>query len=289
MPPGQGCPARINSKALRPQVTLRSRHKCRGPSPTMIDEKQLRATHPETGSSPAANAGSEHLVQARLAAIVESCDDAIVGKTLDGIVTSWNTGAQRLFGYSPDEIIGKSILLIVPPERREEEAMILGRLCTGERIDHFETQRVRKSGERVEVSLTVSPIRDERGTIVGASKVARDISERHRIQGSRTGLKRLCRDPLPDSAAGKNVAKTSAVGAKELSPALQRWVRWGIIASPVGTAEVATQSLKPNSLRTRNGAAGSHALQSLLFTFRKQMITHYCSNITLLPATARAS
>ena len=180
---GHGCPASDNQQGTAAAGDAAHPPQVPGPSRKMIDEKQLRATHPETGSSPAANADSEHLAQARLAAIVESCDDAIVGKTLDGIVTSWNTGAQRLFGYGADEIIGKSILLIVPAERREEEAMILGRLCAGERIDHFETQRVRKSGEKVEVSLTVSPIRDERGTIVGASKVARDISERHRIAG----------------------------------------------------------------------------------------------------------
>ena len=124
----------------------------------------------------------DSLAVARLAAIVESCDDAIVGKTLDGIVTSWNRGAERLFGHTAAEMIGRSILVIVPPQRHEEEAMILARLCRGERIDHFETQRVTKNGETVDVSLTVSPIRDARGTIVGASKVARDIRERRRME-----------------------------------------------------------------------------------------------------------
>ncbi len=128
------------------------------------------------------------LAAARLAAIVESCDDAIVGKTLGGIVTSWNGGAERLFGYSAAETIGRSILLIVPPERRDEEAMILSRLCNGERIEHFETRRVAKNGDTVDVSLTVSPIRDAGGVIVGASKVARDISERRRIEEAQNQL-----------------------------------------------------------------------------------------------------
>jgi PAS domain S-box-containing protein len=128
------------------------------------------------------------LVQARLAAIVESCDDAIVGKTTEGIITSWNRGAERLFGYAAAEAIGRSILLIVPPERREEETMILSRICRGERIDHFETQRIAKNGDRVDVSLTVSPIHNSRGEIVGASKVARDIGERRRIEEAQARL-----------------------------------------------------------------------------------------------------
>jgi PAS domain S-box-containing protein len=118
------------------------------------------------------------LVNARLAAIVDSCDDAIVGKTLDGIITSWNAGAQRIFGYDQDEAIGQHITLIVPVERHAEEGEVLARLRRGERIDHFETVRQTKDGRRIDVSLTVSPIRNAKGRIVGASKVARDITER---------------------------------------------------------------------------------------------------------------
>jgi PAS domain S-box-containing protein len=118
------------------------------------------------------------IVNARLAAIVASCDDAIVGKTLDGIITSWNTGAQRIFGYSQDEAIGQHITLIVPKERHAEEAEVLAHLRRGERIEHFETVRQAKDGRRIDVSLTVSPIRNAHGRIVGASKVARDITER---------------------------------------------------------------------------------------------------------------
>lgn len=113
-----------------------------------------------------------------LAAIVESSDDAIVSKTLDGTITSWNRSAERLYGYSAEEVIGRSIMLIVPSEREAEEQRILALLTRGERIDHFETERRTKDGRIVPVSLTISPVRDNDGTIVGASKVARDISER---------------------------------------------------------------------------------------------------------------
>jgi PAS domain S-box-containing protein len=118
--------------------------------------------------------------RAWLAAIVESSDDAIVSKTLDGIVTSWNAAATRLFGYAPAEIIGKPITTIVPPDLHVQEAEILARLRRGERIDHFETARVAKDGRRIDVSLTVSPLRDASGAIVGASKTARDITEHKR-------------------------------------------------------------------------------------------------------------
>ena len=122
------------------------------------------------------------LTRGWLAAIVESSDDAIVSKTLDGRITSWNPGAVRLFGYAPEEIIGKPITTIVPPELYEEEAEVLARLRRGERVEHFETTRVAKDGRRLDVSLTVSPVRDEEGTIVGASKIARDIGERKRTE-----------------------------------------------------------------------------------------------------------
>ena len=117
-------------------------------------------------------------LRARLAAIVQSSDDAIVAKTLDGVITSWNEGAERLFGYTAEEAVGQPIFLIIPDDRRVEEADVLSRLRRGERIDHFETIRQTKDGRRVPMSLTVSPIRDDQGRIVGASKVARDISDR---------------------------------------------------------------------------------------------------------------
>ena len=119
---------------------------------------------------------SESELRARLAAIVDSSDDAIVGKTLDGIITSWNRGAERLFGYPEIEAVGQSIFLIIPENLRAEENDVLARLRRGERIEHFETVRRAKDGRLVPISLTVSPIRDAQGTIIGASKVARDIA-----------------------------------------------------------------------------------------------------------------
>jgi PAS domain S-box-containing protein len=119
---------------------------------------------------------------ALLAAIVESSDDAIVSKTLDGQILSWNRGATRMFGYQAAEVIGKPITIIIPPELHSEEDQILGKIRRGERIDHFDTTRVAKDGRRIAISLCVSPIRNADGVIIGASKIARDISERKRSE-----------------------------------------------------------------------------------------------------------
>jgi PAS domain S-box-containing protein len=133
--------------------------------------------------SPAdAIAQSNFMVQARLAAVVDSSDDAIVSKTLDGCIQSWNGAAERLFGYTAAEVIGKPIMIIVPPELQAEERQILERLKRGERVDHFETVRIARDGHRIPISLTVSPVRDSQGVIVGASKIARDVSERQRSE-----------------------------------------------------------------------------------------------------------
>ena len=113
---------------------------------------------------------------ARLAAIVESSDDAIVSKRLDGTITSWNRGAERLFGYMPAEIVGQPITRLIPSDRLDEEPAIIGRLVRGERVDHIETKRLTKDGRVIDVSLTISPIRDQFGRIIGASKIARDIT-----------------------------------------------------------------------------------------------------------------
>ena len=119
---------------------------------------------------------------ALLAAIVESSDDAIISKTLDGRIRSWNGGAMRIFGYTADEVIGQPVTIIIPPELRDEEKLFIEKLRRGERIDHFDTTRITKDGRRIPISLTISPVRDSNGTIVGASKVARDISERRRAE-----------------------------------------------------------------------------------------------------------
>ena len=117
-----------------------------------------------------------------LAAIVESSHDAIVSKSLNGVITSWNKGAERLFGYAAEEAVGQNITLIIPPERRDEERTIVEQLTRGERIDHFETVRMRKDGSLLDVSLTISPMKDDSGRVVGASKLARDITERKRAE-----------------------------------------------------------------------------------------------------------
>jgi PAS domain S-box-containing protein len=117
-----------------------------------------------------------------LAALVESSDDAIISKDLNGVIRTWNAGAQRLFGYTSEEAVGQPITLIVPLELRGEENQILGQLREGERIDHLETNRLTKNGSRVNVSLTIYPVRESRGRIIGASMIARDISERQRTE-----------------------------------------------------------------------------------------------------------
>jgi PAS domain S-box-containing protein len=118
----------------------------------------------------------------RLAAIVASSNDAIIGKTLEGIITNWNDGARRIFGYSEDEVIGKSVTILIPPDRHDEEPAIIERLKRGERVDHYQTVRVRKDGQKIDISLTISPIRNSLGQIIGASKIARDITEHKRLQ-----------------------------------------------------------------------------------------------------------
>jgi PAS domain S-box-containing protein len=160
------------------------------PRPDSTNEpREARAAEQATRLAAELKARKEgEIAQARLAAIVESSDDAIVSKGLDGIITSWNQGAEKMFGYTAAEAVGKHVLLIVPPERHDEERMILSRLGRGERVDHFETQRMAKDGRRLDISLTVSPVRDSSGTIVGASKIARDITERKRIERQREGL-----------------------------------------------------------------------------------------------------
>jgi PAS domain S-box-containing protein len=125
---------------------------------------------------------------ARLAAIVSSCDDAIISKRLDGTITSWNAAATRMFGYESDEIVGQSITKLIPPELQHEEREIIAKLTSNERIHHYETVRVAKDGHRLDISLTVSPLHDRTGRVVGASKVARDITERKQAEALQTLL-----------------------------------------------------------------------------------------------------
>lgn len=143
---------------------------------------------------------------ARLVAIVESSDDAIISKRLDGTITSWNKGAERIFGYTAEEMIGQPIFKLIPPDRSDEEPKIIARLVKGERVDHIETQRVTKFNTRIDLSLTISPLRDESGKVVGASKIARDISKQKQSE----------RKILENEQRLQMVIEASALGVWEL-------------------------------------------------------------------------
>jgi PAS domain S-box-containing protein len=183
------------------------------------DIKQLLATHealascilddPEAATDKVTQAILDELPALRLkadraigllASLVDSSDDAIVSKTLEGVITSWNAGAERLFGYTAKEAIGQSISMIIPRDRLDEEVDILRRLRAGERIEHYETLRISKDGRHIDVSITISPIRDAGGRTIGASKIARDISERKRAEAALRDVERKrAQDDLRDS------------------------------------------------------------------------------------------
>jgi PAS domain S-box-containing protein len=156
--------------------------------------------------------------RAHLAAIVDSSDDAIISKDLNGIILSWNEAAAQIFGYSADEIVGQSILLLIPPELHPDEDRILGKVRAGERIDHYETIRIRKNGERFPILATISPIKDETGKIVGTAKVARDISDRARNDQSRFQLAAIV-DTADDAIVSKDlngIVRTWNLGAARM-------------------------------------------------------------------------
>src|SRR5277367_292539 len=142
--------------------------------------------------------------RSHLAAIVDSSDDPIISKDLTGTIISWNQAAMRIFGYSAEEMVGQSILRLIPPELRYEEDEILRKLKAGERIDHYETVRVKKSGEKLSVSITISPIRDGTGRVIAASKVVRDISDRKSIEESRFRLAAIV-DSAEDAIVSKDL------------------------------------------------------------------------------------
>jgi two-component system, OmpR family, sensor histidine kinase VicK len=139
-----------------------------------------------------------------LSAIVESSDDAIISKDLNGFITSWNPAAERIFGYTPTEIVGQSILKLIPADRKEEEPKILDQLRKGIRVDHFETKRLTKEGKLIDVSLTISPVRDESGAIIGLSKIARDITDQ-RYAGEQTAMLAAIVQSTDDVVISKNL------------------------------------------------------------------------------------
>ena len=146
----------------------------------------------------------EEMERSRLAAIVDSSDDAIIAKDLNGVITSWNAAAGRIFGYTAEEIVGRSILTIIPPDLQHEEPKILTEIRAGNRVEHLETQRLHKSGRRVEVSLTSSPIRDHEGKVIGASKIVRDISTRRQADDARLRLAAIV-ESSDDAIISKNL------------------------------------------------------------------------------------
>src|SRR5687768_8438780 len=149
-----------------------------------MSRKSSNLGPPKDGSTvdQIANLNSPELAPYWLSALIESADDAIISKTLDGIITSWNKGAERIFGYKADEVIGKPITIIIPPDHLDEEPAILARLRAGDRIEHYETVRRRKDGRLVDISLTVSPIKGPNDQIVGASKIARDVTDQRQAR-----------------------------------------------------------------------------------------------------------
>ncbi|HEU5396432.1 MAG TPA: PAS domain S-box protein, partial [Verrucomicrobiae bacterium] len=176
----------LSQRRTRPQcVELQLAHKSREPvyvelvtfSPPGIRPKRFHGALIDVTARHRAEAGLQ-----RLAAIIESSDDAIVSKDLNTIINSWNSGAERIFGYKAQEIIGKPVTTLIPPDRLPEEIEILERIRRGDRVQHYETVRRRKDGRLIDVSLTISPVKDASGTIIGASKVARDITDRKRVE-----------------------------------------------------------------------------------------------------------
>lgn len=172
----------------------------------------------------ARNRGEEAI--RRLAAIIESSDDAIISKDLNGIITSWNAAAERLFGYKPEEIVGKSILTLIPPNRHHEEPGIIERIRRGEPINHYETVRRRKDGTLLDISVTVSPLKDQEGQIIGASKIARNITDRIRNERRRTAqyaVANLLAGSWSTAEAGPRVIESVAAIGNWVSGAI--WLR----------------------------------------------------------------
>jgi PAS domain S-box-containing protein len=157
------------------------RHTCKDGIDVTVDSR-MQLLRDDTVLEVNRNLTEIKALEQRLASIVESSDDAIISKNLDGIITSWNRGAERIFGYKAEEAIGQPITIVIPQDRQDEERTILTRIRRGERIEHFETVRQRKQGSLVVISLTVSPVKNADGKIVGASKIARDITEQKRNQ-----------------------------------------------------------------------------------------------------------
>jgi PAS domain S-box-containing protein len=200
---------------------------------------------------------------ARFAAIISSSDDAIISKTVDGVITSWNPAAERIFGYTAAEAVGQHITLIIPSDRLAEEDHVLARIREGKRVDHFETVRRRKDGRHVDISLTVSPIRNAAGEVIGASKIARDISERRRYEVEREAI--LAREQLArEVAEGLNRSKDQflATLSHELRTPLNAILGWAqMLASEQLDPQTSTRA---KQAILRNAAAQVQLIDDLL-------------------------
>jgi two-component system CheB/CheR fusion protein len=242
----------------------------------------------------------------RLAAIVESSDDAIVGKTLEGIVTSWNAAAERVFGYTAEEMIGQPIRKLVPEDRLDDLPHILDQIRRGRRVDHFETERIRKDGQRIFVSLTISPIRDDSGRVVGASKIARDVTERKAFDSEREQLLGIAqrawaqaeganrakddflamlghelRNPL---AAVRNALHSARVDPRRTARALEIAARQTdqlarIVDDLLDVANIAQDRIRLNVKRVAVGDIVEHALEATRFLVEARHLTLSVSRI----------
>jgi PAS domain S-box-containing protein len=189
-----------------------------------------------------------------LAAIVDSSDDAIVGKTLDSIIRSWNRAASRIFGYDAEEIVGRPVTTLMPPELQYQEEHIVARLVQGQRVEHFETVRVRKDGARIDVSLSVSPIRDHGGQIVGAAKVARDVTEAKRVHRAEQDLIHQLQDVTGELEQQLEEARTLQEELERLNKVAEEARR---VAEEANTAKSQFVAKMSHELRTPlNAIAG---------------------------------
>ena len=206
---------------------------------------------------------SQEQLQARFAAIVANSDDAIVSKNLDGVVQSWNGAAERIFGFTAEEMIGQPILAIIPPDRLHEEPEILDRLKRGERVDHFETVRRRKDGRLIDVSVTISPVKDPSGRVIGASKIARDITEFKQMLAERERLLQSEREARKEAERISRLKdEFLATLSHELRTPLNAILGWAslLMARPGSAAEL-TEGLETI---VRNARAQTQLIEELL-------------------------
>jgi PAS domain S-box-containing protein len=221
-----------------------------------------------------------HIAVEQLGLLVESSEDAIITKDLDGVITSWNKGAERVFGYTADEMVGKSVSLLIPADRPDEEPSILQRLRRGQRIEHYETVRQRKSGELIDISLSVSPIADDTGKIVGAAKIARDITVRRHAQEMQTLLLGEMRHRINNLFAVTNslvtISARSSKTPKEMETAIkerlaalsraQQLTRPGLIAKEFDIRESATLKGLITAIFAPYAAAGAKGPERIIVT-----------------------